>query len=206
MDVAELVLDYLDTLKWPVVVLALATVLIWRYHDEIGRLLAGLFSRVKSLETPIGRATFEPGEQVVATDGPVSPNAADELDLARQSQQQLQATVEQLQSEYNALRAFFLHEYVFRIIYGTQIELLHGLNAVYPQGVDETRLPSTSHARFLELSKAGDWSLEQYLRFLFFNGLMEKLQATNTYRITENGRAFLQYLANMDPPPQPKQY
>jgi hypothetical protein len=85
-------------------------------------------------------------------------------------------------------------EQIHGLIFGSQIYLLKKLNEVAGQG----RLPADVEAQFEHVQKMfpksfGDWSLEQYLYFLFERKLLVLLDGR--YHISNLGKEFLVWLA-----------
>jgi len=193
----------LDVLKWPVVFLALALVVILLFRAQ----LAAFFSRV----TSIGKEGLKIGPATGQQSQPDRTKQAQELmraldssalleqerlikvDLEKRGLEHTGETIDVLVRHLAGYQLAVAFEEVYRLIFGSQIYILKRAN--------ETRILTRasveehfSHTQTLFPTFA-EWDVDQYMSFLLNRGL---LQRTSTdYLITTLGMEFLGWMVRM---------
>ena len=217
MDTARLVLDYIDVLKWPVVVVGLALLLLFVFRRQIPGVVDWLKERTKSVEVGPGgvRWTAQAGQGPVAPDQPLPRQGAAETlpeleqitaerDQRAAESQRWQAEYEGLSAEYQTARLYLYYEQVYRAIFGTQIELLQALASIYPQSglpppaIGTTHEPGRTYLtrfylRFQSLFPGATWNSQEYIAYLLRVQLV-KPGDLDAYVITDYGKGFLSYI------------
>lgn len=217
MDVARLVLDFIDSLKWAALVAVVLAWLLYRYKKEIGAAIASLSNRPVKMKTPLGDVELGPQPDVTPPDKPApqAPPVSDEMlnELLQEHEQalanvetvaktnaqltaeitELRTAYEGLAREYLAARQALYYEQVYRFIFGSQIELLQWLRIWYPNTQPIGTL-NVYHQKYVGLATAVPYvlSFNEYLRFLFTSQLIELIALD--VRLTENGAGFCDYL------------
>ena len=228
MEVAELTLDFIAAMKWPVMIVALVGFLVWQYHDLLGTLVKGLSERTETLTTPVGSATFATNQQAdAAPEAPVAPptseqrastaaglGAEDDPGAPPASERpasttaSLEAELVSLRSERDGLAESFQRanhalyaEQVYRLIFGSQVELLRALNNA-PVGLGANDLQKF-YAAYLRGASRVTWTFNEYIAFPIRAELVEQPDPnTNHYVIAPNGRYFLSYVVEQGLPPK----
>jgi hypothetical protein len=198
------VLDYIQTFIWPVVVSGFLAYFLYRYEDQIGRLIERIRS-VRALGTEIA---LDVGPQVVGSEAAAEESLADAeiIDvLIDDYEQRLQERHLQAEEERKELLRHIAltdlqlsYERTYRVIYGSQIAALRALRAA-PNGVTRSGLNV-----LLEQSKA-TWSfatwlqalpLDTWLGFLFYEELITYPNGVgqDPVKITPKGEGFLDYI------------
>lgn len=215
MDVARLILDYIDSLKWPALLTAFAFVVVFFYRPQFNALLAGLADRLRGAKVgPTGvELMFDQGEAT----NPPAPNeplpnepvalettklvgqlakeyASSMLASAREIEQWRDA-YEKVVTDYSTTRLYWFYEWVYRMLFQSQIDLLRALMSVYPQGLSEVAL----HPFYQRVSDLG-WDFPGYVQFLVGNGLVTYDGAE--YQLADYGRGFLEYSNWQQLPPK----
>ena len=220
MDVARLVLDFIDSLKWVVLVAIILAWLLYRYKKEIGAAIANLSNRPVIVKTPLGGVELGAQPDVALPDKPPpqAPPVSDEMlnELLQEHDQtlanietvaktnaQLTAEITELRTAYEGLAREYLatrwalyYEQVYRFIFGSQIELLRWLQISYPNPRPITTLHPyyQSYSAQAKASKMPHvLSLDEYLRYLFTSQLIESVESDKV-RLTDNGAGFCTYL------------
>lgn len=203
VDVARLILDYIDSLKW---VVLLSLVLAWLLRDyrlEIAKAITQLARRLTKLPTPVGPLEFEPEQQQVEPPPEEPPQApAVDVETVTQSNAQLTAEIAELRTayeglarEYQTTRQVLYYEQVYRLIFGSQIDLLQWLRSAYPNPQPSGTL-NVYHQKYVGLARGSNATyvllFDEYLRFLFTSQLIEPVGLD--VKLTENGVGFLDYL------------
>ena len=212
MDVAQLVLDYLDSLKWPILVAAVLGVSFTRYRAELGRVLEKLGDRLTAVKTPLGEATFEQPKDLRPPDeAPTLVNAEqnptqdveqlaakfqdDLATVAAQAEQTrtvLEAERTNLTIELAAARLWLFYEQVYRLVFGTQIQLIEHVQRAEPAGSPRNELEAFHRAH---LNQNGVIvSFEHFVAFLLSSELILFDPTTQRYRLGQWGAGFLSYL------------
>lgn len=219
MDVTRLVLDFIDSLKWVVLVAFVLAWVLYRYKKEIAAAIASLSNRPVIVKTPLGGVELGPQPDVTPPDKPPpqAPPVSDEMlnELLQEHEQalatvetvaktnaQLTAEVTELRTayeglarEYLAARQALYYEQVYRFIFGSQIELLQWLRIWYPNTQPIGTL-NVYHQKYVGLATAANvpyvLSFNEYLRFLVTSQLIELIALD--VRLTDNGAGFCDYL------------
>lgn len=206
MRLAAVFLDYLNILRWPLLV---AVFLAWffnRYRDHVGRLL----DRINSFKAPLGLGElgFEPNQQIAGEEDEADFDFEDDVvalaeagvrveyegrleELQNQQQAQLDYLFEQI-----AIKDLSLdYERIYRVVYGSQVSALRSMRATpegVPRGVLEAHLDQAK-----QTLTAVPWiqrlTFEDWFGFLQRSGLA-LVALDGLYRITSKGTGFLFYI------------
>jgi len=189
MDDARLVLDYIDVLAWPTVVIVTFGVVIARFRKEI----VSALNRISSVKGPLnteltlreqGEAESEPPQ--APTPEPADGEAA-EADAGE---------FERMAAELKRAETDLWYERVHRFIFGTQIMLLQDLNQ-RTGGLITTAIMTSYYQQHLIAARTTDPNYQldftAYMQFLTGWGLVQ--YESGAYRITQLGRGYLTYLA-----------
>lgn len=177
------IIAYLEALKWPILILVIFTLFRKHIPDLVNRLI----------ELGKDGAKFSPPQQLV------SVTDIDELsDLSASNKLSKKPTYD-LSKPGDRLRVLdevdvkYALERVYRNIFGTQLEALNLLDAT-PQGVPVTSFTSLLNKHKSLLGNLAFKDLEGFMRYLDSYNLIKFDADTNTYRITDLGLLFLDYL------------
>jgi hypothetical protein len=198
-------MDYISVCKWPLAALVFGLVLLWRFEPEIRELLRRGFKLSRgnySFEAP--PAQFQDGTQQPPAANDISKAfteamrvfdspAVREVEDAIRKDLRERGLGEPSAEAVNVLLRSYAYAYLGRyfehisgLIWGSQLRLLHHLNAAPLTGgtADELR---PFHATAAE--HFPDYSFEQYLGFLI--GYRLVALEGDRYQITPLGREFL---------------
>ncbi len=171
-------IDYLDVLAWPVVILTLVGGSMWLYRSNV----AALVNRISTIHTPLATVSTSP-EQPPPPELPADvtppPNSADVTN-----------TVQQL----SAYVYWWYYEKMYRLTYGTQTTILAYLNSS-PTGLDTAGVMAlyNEHLRLARLFDPNyDRSFASYVGWL--EGASLVTRGNNHYYITDIGRGFLAWM------------
>lgn len=191
MEQANLALDYLRAVIWPI----LAFGLVFLFRRDVSALLA----RVRrAAGFGFDAETWPPPNQTLVTGSTelVLPtiegiaNAAGGTDIGEEAESPTSIAGPEKRA---AVASVFLHyERVYRLIFGTQIQMLHLLNTRGENGATENELAAywAEHKRVSPI----DTPFDAYLSFVLTNDLVCFDEADERYKITQQGSSFLQYL------------
>jgi hypothetical protein len=200
MEQARLAREYLDTLAWPIVVLALMLVFLSWFRPQI----AELISKITRLRGPGGTGVdVTPSQPTTSTESPPAPPEllAAMAEMQRE-REQLEASAESLRQSASLYGLYWLYEKTYRLIFGSQITLLQQLNLAGAAGAD-FQLVSTFHSQHLTAVRSHypgyDYPAASYINFL--QGLDLVQERTGRYYITDVGRGFLQWMVLEAVPP-----
>lgn len=98
----------------------------------------------------------------------------------------------------NTYYLFWNFEKIYRLIFGSQIELLKTANS-YPNGISYS-LISSAHS--MNGWAKQNYPLESYTQFMVGFELLERDEKAGMYKITQVGRYFLQYIDAFKLPPK----
>lgn len=201
-------LDYLDVLRWPIVLSAFLGFFLWRYREHLGRLL----DRIQSVKGPLGTGLdFEPQHVPdLDEDAEFELFDADEelLEAVReehceelgQLQQEHQAQIDYLINQLALRESALEFERIDRAIYGSQFAALRTLNAS-PAGVArvliEVHLVAAKQT-FSQVAWFQTLTFEAWFDFLHNSGLAQ-VAPDGSYRITAKGMAYLVYIDALPP-------
>ena len=183
MDWARIGRDYLDTLIWPVVALVLIILFLFWFRDQIRELI----KNIRRVEGP-GQLALDVEPQEQSPESSAIPPANEEFEAAIK---EAAGEIEQLKQSSGAYYLYWQYENTFRLAYGTQIELLILLAS--SDGTGE--LAELVHRRHVNLARKVepnyDLTFTLFISFLTSRGLMA---VDSKYRITDSGRAFLNWM------------
>lgn len=165
----KLLLAYTNVLAWPIVAIYLSN----KFSQDI----RGLLKRITKGELPGG----------IKFDSPPS-----------QDEKQTESTpktkeIEKIKSDLDYTQIYLDFERIYRLIFGSQIELLKRLRLQESIGGEELKNTASFFVltqNFYELLKS--WTFDQYLKFLFDAGLIH--MKNDRYLISDKGKAFLSYI------------
>jgi hypothetical protein len=199
-------LDYLDILRWPLLV---GVFLVWffrRYSEHVGRLL----DRINSFKAPLGLGEFgfEPNQEIAADDDEAGFDFEDDVIALAEAQVRVEyeEELERRQNEHQAQLDYLFgqiaikdlsldYERIYRVIYGSQVSALRSMRAT-PRGVP--RIVLEAHLDQVKQSLTTlPWiqrlTFEDWFGFLQRNGLA-LVAPDGLYRITSKGTGFLFYI------------
>ncbi len=200
MNVAEV----LTSLGWPHFAFLFALVCVFLFHSQ----LAGLLARITSIDKSGIKAQGSPEAQREEK----KKEAAQELllaignsiviqDIETRIRQDLESreldtagdTVKVLIKHLAATKILLEFEQIHNLIFGSQIFLLKKLNEVAGQGKPEEFVAAHfEHAKALFPDSFREWTLAQYLEFLFARILV--LRKDGVYHITNLGVEYLTWV------------
>ena len=209
MDEAELVRDYIDVLIWPLAILAIVALVVFRFRDQIAQVIL----RIQTVRGPGGSEILAPlEEQAVDVEQPPPPESeaeqpAAEEDVERplpeQGEQHRDAgdadkEARLLTAQLAEMQRELYYERVYRVVWGTQITFLKALSERL-DGISMFEVITTYLANHNKAAQAVSPSYKRdftsYMKLLSDEGLVEFAQTEPTnYVITALGRAFLAYL------------
>lgn len=204
----DLVLNFLSAISWPIVCLIIASF----FKKPISIFL----KRVKKIS--YGDAVFESGrkkqkddkseidlatkgddfssiDQTISKFSDVGQKYALEIVEAETKISEIvdsQLKYERLLKYSQLLLMIKFFERTYRLIYGSQIRLLHKLNYSPEKSQDVKYLYDNAANYFPETYK--DYPYEDYLKFLVTEGLITKDENEGILSITDVGKDFLRYL------------
>lgn len=210
LSVAQTILDYLDVLVWPFVVVALGGGAVVLFRPQI----AELIRNIREARFPGGSISTQPPAQTVddatrLAEGFRTTGAGETPSDAEPAQVNPPAAEgdeekEQLRLDNQQLARDLTFEKIYRVIYGTQLMALQMLEAQRKKNPANPFLYEPDlqgffreHERQAGLGK----SYEDWKRFLQQVGLMGQLGSA--YTITDLGREFLLYVHAGVLPPKP---
>ena len=206
MEWARLVVDYIDTLAWPLAVVGLVVFFGLRFRENIARLL----DRVQEVKGPggLGITTPPPGPGGQSPSDPsiggaeadvltgAMDNLATRLSDTAASLALTETSQEQLKNDYDALYAYYQFERIYRMVYGTQLLLMRSL-AVSPErsNSEETlSLYFEEHVRQTAGVSGYTPKRDEYFAFLINSEMIEFDGEAHRYYLTDWGVVFLAYL------------
>ena len=191
MDQARLALDYLDVVIWPLLVAAVVWLLVTKFRAEF----AALIGRIKSLSSPLGTVQMTE-QQTAEPEGIPAVVAFLSNILARKEEEIVQhkLVTTNVAVELERYRLGYFFERTYRVIYGTQINLLRYLSYTGGASADELSHFNEEHLRLMRAAwPAYNYAPASYLGFLQSSSLITVQDGK--YSITELGRSFLQWMA-----------
>jgi hypothetical protein len=223
LDTARLVLDYVEALVWPGVVVLLALVLTWWFRREIGAVIG----RMTLFRGPGGLEAHSPlpGAQTAPERGDGGgPKSEQIAEVVRQEAEEVgrryeeyvrtleargqavQQALADLYERFAATEFYWYCERVYRTIYGTQIMLLQHLRGrgvagasvgelvpFFQQHVDAVRRENPAY----------EGEFDAYVSYLAASQLvMQDPSAPTRHRISPHGVGFLAYLPWAGIPPE----
>jgi hypothetical protein len=201
-------IELLKVLKWPLVTLIIAFIVLWRFQKQF----VAFFSRLRSIGTD-GLRTDSSGEQILGQQTGVrtqdevqqlmqsfdSPALLDEentlrAELSRRSLQ-AEAAIQVLVRHYAQARLYLAHEVAYRSIFGSQIRFLRELNSS-PNGMtlDQAEEFYKNVAETFP-TILRDRSSADYFGYLSSHNLIS-VQNNHSY-ITDRGRDFLTWMVRI---------
>jgi hypothetical protein len=181
--VDDRLIDYLDVLAWPVVVLAMAGGALLLFRAQVGALIG----RISTIQTPVATLSASPEQPPppelpgqVPEEPPTDPSTAPDP-----------AVVQQL-SNYVY---WWYYEKAYRLTFGTQTRLLAHVNS-FPGGAAPGELipfynEHLQAARVYNPSYRRDF--DSYVNWLVGSGLLT-IAPDGRYEITDLGRGFLTWM------------
>lgn len=175
----RVVVQYLDTLKWPLLALVVYVLLRNELPDVIKRI------------TSIGR------DGVVLTPSPqYQPSQSDEDEEIREATNDTTYDVSDPKDRQELLKqapiALAL-EKIYRIIFGSQIAALLRL-AAFDTGLKSAQLQEFYDSHTKRMPRTSNKNIHDLLAYPSSVSLIEYNHSTDTYQITNIGRLFLEYL------------
>jgi hypothetical protein len=193
MEQARLAREYLDTLAWPIVVLALVLVFLSWFRPQI----AELIRNIRALRGPGGTGVdVAPSQPSGSAETPPTPPELSAAIAQKEGElEQLQQSAQSLRQQATLYGLYWSYEKTYRLIFGTQIALLQQLNLMAAAGAD-FQFVSSFHSQHLQqvrvFNPRYDYPVTSYIGFLqTFNLVHEQ---GGRYYITDVGRGFLQWM------------
>ncbi len=175
----QLILQYLNALKL-VILLILASFILKRFFPE-------LIDRAK--EFGPGGAKFYPKQQQVTAD--------EEEQLQKVAEKETRGEVD-IATDAGRTEVLkdgtvkWLLEKIYRLIFGTQIEVLYRLSS-FPSGLSENEL-NDIFVKHRGSTPNAFQNFIEFIRYLSNYGLVSYDATTKIYKLTDAGRLFLDYL------------
>jgi|GEM_PF-6655864 len=179
---ARLVLQYIQSLIWPVIVIVLLTV----FHRDI----SALISRMKSVNTPAGSAEFDALQKL-----PEEGVRTEIEDINKRVEAPtLNASEEDV---YNDPEVRLIFERIYRDIFGTQFQALNFL-AANPVPLSASLLSHLydKHRTLLVSDTKPYPNVQAWMQYLVNFGLVEYNEGADTYQVLSAGLLFLRYMAS----------
>ena len=197
---STLILEYISALKWPVIVLVI--ILILRPH------LPELISRIREFGLGSARAAFDPAQQSQKITSASKLKEVDqEVDEPAVLEEDSSGS-EDLQSLLTSPQAIAAYEQTYRVIFGTQLEVLKRLLS-YMNGLGVNGLQDIYNEHRLRAISANSYpypNLISFMQFLLDNVLVVHEPDTDLYKLTNAGFYFLKYLMEQGLLSQEKPY
>jgi len=198
LEAYRITVDLVTGIAWPVAVGCLLSFFLYKYRVEVG----GLLRRVRAVSMPFALVTAdqEAPEDVEKAVGELSKTTGEK----GAGQASKASTREEWERRAMDYRTALMYEQAYRVIFGTQLELLRflnlnqaGLSADELDYFYQMHLTTTRSAA----PSAGSYYIprEQFLGFLTGWGLVQVTD--NRYAITDFGQGFLEYLTRARIPP-----
>lgn len=207
MDIAELVLDYIEVFIWPSVVITAIVIVVWRFHQQIGRLIDRIrrfgWMGADVAAGPLEQPMEELAEERIASE---ESHRAELEDLQRRAGDAVgkwQDAYNQLWPRLTTAELHLSYEMNYRVIYGTQISLLESLREKGSAGASlfEVFLSFQQHiTAVLAVAPGAKPDYGAYLGFLSTAGLVGPRAGLGGYAITDYGKGFLDYLETSNIP------
>jgi hypothetical protein len=202
------ILDYIQTLRWPLIVLLLISLLLWK-RVEVADVVEKIWPRLKRF------GPVELYEQQQATPA-TSPQQV--LDEQEEKNPELLEEYEQLIAMYEietedsrkeiaelrerlalkTIEADF--ERLYRQIFGSQIFALRALNISPPNAPRDTLEP---YFQSVQKSLLPQMTFDQWMEFLLRTGLAASDINRQMFNLTPKGRGFLDYIDRLGYPLKP---
>ena len=193
-------LHLLDSMKWPVVFLAVALVVIFLFRAQFAVFLSRVTSIGKGglkIEPATGQQSqpdrSKPAQELIRTLDSAALLEQERLiksDLERRGLEHTGETIEVLVRYLATYQLAVAFEEIYRLIFGSQIYLLKRAN--------ESRIISQAtveeHFRHTQTLFPGlaDWNVDGYMAFLLTRGLLQR--SGENYTITLLGTEFLGWM------------
>ena len=199
MEVANLALEYLRVLAWPILLGAI----LWLNRKR----LAGLMDRVIGAEIPgVGRVDFQPPPQDQQPQPPADIPQPEELETARRQVKDLEKSYEELSRNYSRLHKWYTYEAIWSQLHKSQVELLQ-----YSSAQPNRTMPYQNGVRFYQkgtfIHGPKQEPYQHYIDFLAQAELITLLPGSTGVaflQVTDKGIEFLQYLTARGLTPQMK--
>lgn len=203
----KLFLEYIKVIIYPVIISGF----LFYFRDRIG----GLIDRIKSIKGP-GGTEVDLEDQIKSQQKGINAEQIN-LHLKQQISDEIKKEVkgeyeekikkmgeseQQLKTVLTYTQIYLDFERIYRVIFGTQIELLKRLRANSSLGEAKT-----DSIFFFVLNQKiypilSSWNFELYINFLLDNDLVSFQNQNDYYFITDKGRAFLVYIEYLNFPPK----
>ena len=208
MDWAQLALDYIDTMVWPLA--AASLVVLFRKN------IAQLIDRIRSVKGPAGMG-LDTTPAGPSDQSPIDPSGGAGADAvagaiqdmaARYSEAvtyiaQTETDFNQLKTNYNALNVLYQFERIYRMIYGTQLSLLFLLRESLPDHKKTRHILDffyDDHVRLTAAMPNYSPNREAYYLFLTNSQMVELATEAEGYQLTAWGGLFLNYVEQQNLP------
>lgn len=199
LDEFKLLRDYIDVLIWPLVIVGIAALVTNRFREQI----EALINRIQTVRGPGGSEILAPLEEqkdvtgeATSTETEVEPSIPEDIQERLETGDAETKAAALLRQELANTQNALYHERVYRVLWGTQIALLQGLN-VRLDGLSMLEVMTTYHTNHNKAAQTVNTSYNRdfasFIKFLVDEGLVEFGQLAR-YTITDLGRGFLAYL------------
>lgn len=193
----RLILEYLTVLRWPVIVVAI--LIVFRQN------LANMIDRIISVKLPGGGSVDFNAQQQIVADA-TSSVQIDEGDL-REFKDQVEKPVQtapeikneskdDLLQKLNFAEIELEFERIFRIMFGTQLEVIKRLNS-YRSGLNASQFEEVVNRHRMYSKNIGFQGFEDtggFMQYPVGVGLVDYDPNTGIYRLSLKGEVFLKYL------------
>jgi hypothetical protein len=185
MTVAEILLEYLKVLlNWPVVILCISLLLIYKFRQPFSSFL----SRLIKAEAYGAKVEASVPERQQA-------HVPKEIGSRSEIEQHISKNPGEFIDRYFKLFEAFVFEKIFNTIYGTQVSLLESLSLKKDEGEKYNNL-TEFYQEFLRRGGTTSYHLRDYLNFLTSYKLIDfhGEGSETTVKITPSGNNFLSYI------------
>ena len=199
MDEAELLRDYIDVLIWPMAILGIVALVVFRFREQIAEVIL----RIQAVRGPGGSEILAPLEEqkgvegeATSTETEVEPSIPEDIQERLETGDAETKAAALLRQELANTQHALYHERVYRVLWGTQIALLQALNERL-DGLSMLEVMTTYLTKHNKAAQTVSASYKRdfasFIKFLVDEGLIEFAQLAR-YAITDLGRGFLTYL------------
>jgi len=198
LEFAKVILDYLKVVIWPIVVIIIAFCFKIEISNLINRIISGELPGFKFNATSKQEKKEESDLKSKLKNVPIEEKNKLE-ELIQEKEKALTSasqSIDQLKNELVQKEIELDFERIYNIIFASQIDLLNKMVILGYLGIQNIIQHFILVQRTFEPTFS-NWDITNYLQFLYDQKLIER-QDSHTIKITDKGKAFLQYLSIMN--------
>lgn len=192
---SDKIFHFLEASLWPII----AILFIFLFKNEISAMLIKGFQIIFPSGHEIRTGDTIPKQEERQKD-PLPKNIESYEEVRKKTEEKIEKgqDIEKLKKDLINAQIYLDFERIYRIIFGSQIDLLKRLRPIFPSGEfsKDVILFFVFTQRLFPVFTS--WSFDQYLTFLFNVGLISF--SSDQYLITEKGKAFLAYIEFLNYP------